>query len=99
VNKHSFREVFELQAQTKLGFTHVFHLKFHLEVHYRFLYVPSRTDDVQNIDIDEDDAKSITGFLYEDTGTIIIVDVTSLQEKVTLPYNGRCKRTLNMLRL
>jgi hypothetical protein len=77
--------VFELQAQIKLGFTQVFHLKFHLEVSHRFLNVPGRIDDVQIIDIDGDDAKSITGFLYEDTGTIIIVDVTSLQEKVTQP--------------
>jgi hypothetical protein len=77
--------VFELQAQIKLGFTQVFHLKFRLEVSHRFLNVPVRTDDVQTIDVDGDDAKSITGFLYEDTGTTIIVDVTSLQEKVTQP--------------
>jgi hypothetical protein len=77
--------VFELQAQTKLGFTQVFHLKFHLEVSHCFLNVPGRTDDVQIIDVDGDDAKFITGFLYEDTGTVIIVDVTSLQEKATQP--------------
>jgi hypothetical protein len=77
--------VFELQAQTKLRFTRVFHLKFRLEVSHRFLNVPGRTNDVQIIDVDGDDTKSITGFLYEDTGTIIIVDVTSLQEKVTQP--------------
>jgi hypothetical protein len=77
--------VFELQAQTKLGFTQVFHLKFRLEVSHRFLNVPGRTDDVQIIDVDRDDAKSITGFLYEDIGTIIIVDITSLEEKVTEP--------------
>jgi hypothetical protein len=77
--------VFELQAQTKLRFTQVFHLKFRLEVSHHFLNVPGRTDDVQIIDVDGDDTKSITGFLYEDTGTIIIVDVTSLQENVTQP--------------
>jgi hypothetical protein len=77
--------VFELQAQTKFGFTQVFHLKFRLEVSHRFLNVPGRTDDVQIIDVDGDDAKSITAFLYEDTGIVIIVDVTSLQEKVTQP--------------
>jgi hypothetical protein len=32
VYKHSFREVFKLQAQTELGFTQVFHLKLCLEV-------------------------------------------------------------------
>jgi hypothetical protein len=85
VNKHSFKEVFELQAQAKLGFTQVFHLKFCLEVSHHFLNVPGRTNDVQMIDVDGDDAKSITGFLYEETGTVIIIDVTSLQEKVTQP--------------
>ena len=39
VYKHSFREVFELQAQTELGFTQVFHLKLRLEVSHRFLNV------------------------------------------------------------
>jgi hypothetical protein len=77
VNKHSFKEVFKLQAQTKLGFGQVFHLKFRLEVSHRFLNVPGRTDG--------DDAKSITGFLYEDTRTVIIVDVTSLHDKATQP--------------
>jgi hypothetical protein len=85
VNKHSFKEVFELQAQTKLGFTQIFHLKIHLELSHCFLNVPGHTDDVQIIDIDGDDAKSIAGFLYDDIGTIIIVDVNSLQEKVTQP--------------
>jgi hypothetical protein len=77
--------VFELQAQTKLGFAQVFHLKLRIEVSHCFLNVPSRPDDIQIIDIDGDDAKSIAGLLYEDAGTIIIVDVTSLQEKVTQP--------------
>jgi hypothetical protein len=77
--------VFELQAQTKLGFTQVFHLKLRLEVSHCFLDVPGRPDDIQIINIDRDNAKSIAGLLYGDTGTIIIVDVTSLQEKVTQP--------------
>jgi hypothetical protein len=77
--------VFELQAQTKLGFTQVFHLKLRLEVSLLFLNAPGHPDDIQIIDIDGDDAKSIAGLLYEDTGTIIIVDVTSLQEEVTQP--------------
>jgi hypothetical protein len=59
VNKHSFREVFKLQAQTKLGFTQVFHLKLRLEVSHCFLNVPGHPDDIQIIDIDGDDAKSI----------------------------------------
>jgi hypothetical protein len=58
--------VFELQAQTKLGFTQVFHLKFRLEVNHCFFNVPGRPDDIQIIDIDGDDAKSIAGLLYED---------------------------------
>jgi hypothetical protein len=70
--------VFELQAQTKLGFTQVFHLKLRLEVSHCFLNVLGGPDDVQIIDIDGEDAKSINGFLYEDTGTIIIAHVTSL---------------------
>jgi hypothetical protein len=49
VNKYSFRELFELQAQTKLGFTQVFHLKLHLEVTHCFLNVPGRPDDIQII--------------------------------------------------
>jgi hypothetical protein len=85
VNKHSFREVVELQDQTKLGFAQVFHLKLRLEVSHCFLNVLGHPDDIQIIDIDGDDAKSIAGHLYEDAGTIIIVDVTSLQEKVTQP--------------
>jgi hypothetical protein len=78
-------EVFELQAQTELGFTQVFHFKLHLEATHCFLNVVGHTDDVQIINIDGDDAKSIVEFIYEDTGTIIIIDVTSLQEKVTQP--------------
>jgi hypothetical protein len=85
VNKHSFKEVFELQAQTKLGFAQVFHLKLRLEVSHCFLNVPSRPDDIQIINIDGDDAESIAGFLYENAGTIIIFYVTFLQEKVTQP--------------
>ena len=61
--KHSFREVFELQAQTKLGFAQVFHLNLRLEVSHCFLNVPSSPDDVQIIDIGGVDAKSIIGFL------------------------------------
>jgi hypothetical protein len=80
--------VFELQAQTKLGFTQVFHLQLRLEVSHCFLNVHGRPDDIQIIDIDGDDAKSIAGLLYEDTGTIIIVGVTSLQEKVTQPVES-----------
>ena len=83
VYKHSFKEVFELQPQTKLSLAQVFHLKLRLEVSHRFLNVPCSPNDVQIIDIDGDYAKSIIGFLYENTGTIIIIDVTSLQEKVT----------------
>jgi len=75
--------VFELQAQTKLGLAQVFHPKLCLEVSHCFLNVPCSLDDVQIIDIDRDDAKFIIGFLYENIGTIIITDVTSLQEKVT----------------
>jgi hypothetical protein len=44
--------VFELQAQTKLGFTQVFHLKFRFEVGHRSLNVPGHTDDVQIIEVD-----------------------------------------------
>jgi hypothetical protein len=92
VNKHSFKEVFELHAQTKLGFTQVFHLKLRLKVSHCFLNVPGRPDDIQTIDIDGDDAKSISGLFYEDKGTIIIVDVTSLQEKVTQPVEPHSSR-------
>ena len=89
VYKHSFREVFELQAQTKLGFIQVFHLKFHLEVSRRFLNVSCGPDDILIIDINGDDAKSISGFLYEHTEIIIIICVTCLQEKVTQPIEPR----------
>ena len=36
VYKHSFKEVFELQTETKLGLTLIFHL-IYLEVNHRFL--------------------------------------------------------------
>jgi len=75
--------MFELQAQTKLGLAQVFHLKLRLEVSHCFLNVPCSPNDVQIIDINGDDTKSIIGFVYENTGTIIIIDVTTLQEKVT----------------
>jgi hypothetical protein len=65
--------VFKLQAQTKLGFTQVFHFKLRLEVSHCFLNVPGRPDDIQIIDIDGDDAKSIAGLLYEDTGTSLLM--------------------------
>jgi hypothetical protein len=60
--------VFELKAQTKLGFIQVFHLKFCLEVSHRFLNVPGRTDDVQIIDIDGDDAKPSLDFFMKTQG-------------------------------
>jgi len=70
--------VFELKVETKPGLTQVFHLKLCLEVSHRFLNVPYSPNDVQIIDIDGDDAKSIIGFLYKNARTIIIIDVTSL---------------------
>jgi len=59
------RRCFELQAQTKHGPAQVFHFKLYLEVSHCFLSVPCGPDDVQIIDMDRDDAKSIVGFLYE----------------------------------
>jgi hypothetical protein len=65
--------VFELKARTKLGFTQVLHLKLCFGVRHCFVNVPGHTNDVQIIDIDGDDAESNARFLYEETGTIIIV--------------------------
>jgi hypothetical protein len=68
--------VLELQAQAKLGFTQVFHLEPFLEGSHCFLNVLCGANDIQIIDIDQDDAETLQGFLNKYAGAIIIVCVT-----------------------